>query len=360
MVWSCTTNPSMSDGLIRVLVVDDSAYLRKMISHMLRKSPLLDVVGYARDGVDALERVKELKPDVVTVDLNMPLLNGAEFVREQMKREPLAVVVVSIVSEDGLLAGQAMEAGAVEFVRKPTGLANEKVLEIERELVEKVIAAGRISRQRLRPIDLPLPPLQPVAKVSDFEVLVLGLSTGGPQALRFLLSQFPSPFPVPIAVVVHMPVGYTAPFAEKLNEISALEVKEASNGMVMQPGRVVLAQAGQHLIFRRRLLEVQCCLVSQPPGLLHRPSVDVLFESAANIYGKGTLGVVLTGMGEDGKNGSAWIKAQGGSVLAEHESSCVIYGMPRSVVEAGLADGVYPLPDLPRRIQEILRQVPRL
>ena len=346
----------MSEGLIRVLVVDDSAYLRKMISHMLRSSPLLDVVGYARDGVDALERVKELKPDVVTVDLNMPLMNGAEFVREQMQREPLAVVVVSIVSEDGLLAGQAMEAGAVEFVRKPTGLANEKVLEIERELVEKVLAAGRIPRQRLRPLDLPLAPLHPVAKVSDFEILVLGLSTGGPQALRFLLSQFPLPFPVPIAVVVHMPVGYTAPFAEKLNEISALEVKEASNGLVMQPGRVVLAQAGQHLIFRRRLQEVQCCLVSQPMGLLHRPSVDVLFESAANVYGKGTLGVVLTGMGEDGKNGSAWIKAQGGSVLAEHESSCVIYGMPRSVVEAGLADGVYPLPELPGRIQEILRQ----
>ena len=346
----------MSEGLIRVLVVDDSAYLRKMISHMLRSSPLLDVVGYARDGVDALERVKELKPDVVTVDLNMPLMNGAEFVREQMKRDPLAVVVVSIVCEDGLLAGQAMEAGAVEFVRKPTGLANEKVLEIERELVEKVLAAGRIPRKRLRPLDLPLAPLHPVAKVSDFEILVLGLSTGGPQALRFLLSQFPLPFPVPIAVVVHMPVGYTAPFAEKLNEISALEVKEASNGLVMQPGRVVLAQAGQHLIFRRRLHEVQCCLVNQPTGLLHRPSVDVLFESAANVYGKGTLGVVLTGMGEDGKNGSAWIKAQGGLVLAEHESSCVIYGMPRSVVEAGLADGVYPLPELPGRIQEILRQ----
>jgi len=347
----------MSERLLRVLVVDDSAYLRKMLTHMLRSSPLLEVVGYARDGVDALERVIELKPDVVTVDLNMPLMNGAEFIREQMKRDPLAVVVVSIVSEDGQLAGEAMDAGAVEFVRKPTGLANEKVLEIERELVEKVLAAGHIARRRLQPMALPPPaPQTPVVvrTPSDFEVLVLGLSTGGPQALRFLLSRFSAQFPVAVAVVVHMPVGYTAPFAEKLNDISPLEVKEASNGLVMQPGRVVLAQAGQHLTFRRREGLVECGLASRPMGLLHRPSVDVLFEAAANTYGKGTLGVVLTGMGEDGKNGSAWIKAQGGMVLAEHESSCVIYGMPRAVVEAGLADAVYPLTELPARIEAIL------
>lgn len=347
----------MSERLIRVLVVDDSAYLRKMLTQMLRSSPLLEVVGYARDGLEALERVSELKPDVVTVDLNMPLMSGADFIAEQMRREPLAIVVVSIVSEDGSLAGQAMEAGALEFVRKPTGLANEKILEIERELVEKVLAAGEVPRQRLRPLALLAPPpnLLSAARIdSDFEVLVLGLSTGGPQALRFLLSRFSANFPVPVAVVVHMPVGYTSPFAEKLNELSALEVKEAVHGLVMQPGRVVLAQAGQHLVFRRRGHQVECALASHPVAHLHRPAVDVLFESAASVYGKGTLAVVLTGMGEDGKIGAAWIKAQGGMVLAEHESSCVVYGMPRSVVEAGLADGVFPLTEMPSQIESIL------
>ena len=343
--------------MIRVLVVDDSAYLRKMLSHMLRSSPLLEVVGYARDGAEALERVDELKPDVVTVDLNMPVMNGAEFVRRQMAREPLAVVVVSIASEEGGLAAEAMEAGAVEFVRKPTGLANEKVLEIERDLVEKVVAAGRVPRRRLQPLQSgAAPPLLASSPTVAFEVLVLGLSTGGPQALRFLLSQFPANFPIPIAAVVHMPIGYTGPFAEKLHELSALEVLEASHGMAMQPGRVVLAQAGQHLVLRRRRDAVICSLQNEPTASLHRPSVDVLFESAAVVYGKGTLGVVLTGMGEDGKLGAAWIKAQGGSVLAEHESSCIVYGMPRSVVEAGLADGVYPLTQLPRRISELVIQ----
>ncbi len=347
----------MAERLIRVLVVDDSAYLRKMISHMLRSSPLLDVVGYARDGLEALERVIELRPDVVTVDLNMPLMDGAEFVREQMRREPLAVVVVSIASEEGSLAAQAMEAGAVEFVRKPTGLANEKVLEIERDLVEKVTAAGSIPRHRLRPDHPPEAPALVTRTVSsEYEVLLLGLSTGGPQALRYLLSRFPANFPLPIAAVVHMPLGYTGPFAEKLNELSSLEVREASSGLAMLPGRVVLAQAGQHLVLRRRPDQVICNLSAQPSSSLHRPSVDVLFESAAKVYGKATLGVVLTGMGEDGKAGSAWIKAQGGTVLAEHESSCVVYGMPRSVVEAGLADGIYPLADMPRRIEELVFQ----
>lgn len=347
----------MSDPLIRVLVVDDSAYLRKMLSHMLRSSPLLDVVGFARDGAEALERVEELKPDVVTVDLNMPTMNGAEFIRQQMAREPLAVVVVSIASEEGSLAAEAMEAGAVEFVRKPTGLANEKVLEIERDLVEKVLAAGCIPRQRLRPLQAGAapPPLGSVQRGS-IDAVVLGLSTGGPQALRYVLGQLPANFPVPIAVVVHMPLGYTGPFAEKLNALAALEVLEATHGMAMQPGRVILGQAGQHLVLRRRQGEVICSLQNEPTASLHRPSVDVLFESAAGVYGKGTLGVVLTGMGEDGKLGAAWIKSQGGTVLAEHESSCIVYGMPRSVVEAGLADGVYPLAQLPRRISELVFQ----
>jgi len=214
-----------------------------------------------------------------------------------------------------------------------------------------------VPRRRLRPLHSPAPP-PPLSGPHQgaFEVLVLGLSTGGPQALRYLLSQFPANFPLPILAVVHMPVGYTGPFAEKLDELSALQVLEATHGLPLKPGRVILGQAGQHLLLRRRSDEVVCRLQSEPLSALHRPSVDVLFESAASVYGKGTLGVVLTGMGEDGKAGAAWIKAQGGRVLVEHESSCVVYGMPRSVVEAGLADGIFPLLELPQRIHELVVQ----
>ncbi|MBS2034474.1 chemotaxis-specific protein-glutamate methyltransferase CheB [bacterium] len=345
----------MAEAPIRVLVVDDSAYLRKVITQMLRSSLELEVVGFARDGVDALDCVERLQPDVVTVDLNMPMMDGVEFMREQMRRRPVAFVVVSIASEEGYLAAQALESGAVEFVRKPTGLASEKVLEIQQELVDKVLAAGRVPRARLAPLEAFAPPAPLQEPASGPGVLVLGLSTGGPQALRYLLSQLPGNFPWPIAAVVHMPVGYTGPFAGKLDEISQLEVKEASAGLYLQPGRVVLAQAGFHLRLRRRMGQVCCELDLQPSGLLHRPSVDILFQSAAEVYGSNVLAVVLTGMGEDGKAGSGWVKAQGGRVLAEHESSCVIYGMPRSVIEAGLADAAYPLLELPDRILSLVQ-----
>ena len=345
-----------------MLVVDDSAYLRKMLTQMLKSSPEIEVVGYARDGLDALECVERLNPQVVTVDLNMPRMTGVEFVREQMSRRPLACVVVSIASEEGLLAAQALESGAVEFVRKPTGLASEKVLEIQEELVEKVLMAGRIPLQRLRPLEVttseivapPAPP-PPLRDVASEGVLVLGLSTGGPQALRYLLAQLPGDFPWPVVAVVHMPVGYTGPFASNLDAISPLEVREASAGLEIRPGLAVLAQAGMHLRLIRRSGGVRCELSLQPPGHSHRPSVNVLFQSAAEAYGPRVLAVVLTGMGDDGTVGCAWIKAQGGRVLAEHESSCVIYGMPRSVVEAGLADGVHPLQDMPASILQAIR-----
>ncbi len=324
-------------GIIRVLVVDDSAYVRKVVTQMLGRSPFIEVVGTARDGADALERVAQFKPDVVTCDLIMPGLDGVGFVREQMARRPVPIVIVSVASESGELVLSALDAGAVDFVQKPTALASDRLLEMSDELIEKVktAAASRLHQ--------PLPAAAPAVPRSfsphgDVDIVVLGISTGGPQALRALVPRLPEALPVPVVVVLHMPVGYTELYARKLDEISALPVKEAEEGGRIDPGTVLIAPAGRHLSLRRDGAGVLAHLDVRPLDTPYRPSVDVLFQSAADVYGGRVLGVVMTGMGSDGREGAAWIKAKGGTVLTESEDSCVVYGMPRSVVEAGLSD----------------------
>ena len=348
---------------IRALVVDDSAFVRKVVSQMLARSPEIEVVGTARDGVDALEMVERCKPDVVTLDLVMPRMNGVEFLREQANRHPVPVVICSIAHETGEMALDAFEAGAVDFVRKPTALATDRVYEIADDLIAKVIGASQAS---LRPV---LPPAAITAAAfthsprpnslsgeeSTAEVVVIGVSTGGPQALRHLIPSLPADFPVPIAIVLHMPVGYTKMYAERLNDISALEIVEAEEGAVLRPGVALLAPAGQHLTFLRDAAGVvRAHLDLRPLDAQHRPAVDVLFRSAADVFGAGALAVVMTGMGSDGTAGAGEIKARGGRVLTEAASSCVVYGMPRSVVEAELSDRSAPLDTLADAIMEML------
>jgi len=339
--------------LIRVLVVDDSAFARKVIREMLSKNPYIEVVGAARDGSEALELAEQLKPDVITCDLIMPRMDGVNFIREQMRRNPIPILILSVAEQDAEQALAALEAGAVDFVQKPTALANDNLLRIREELVEKVKGAAGAPVERLRVEEAPeIPALQTHAR-GRVDALVIGVSTGGPQALRYLVPQFAADFPVPIAIVLHMPVGFTALYAEKLKEVSRLAVKEAADGDEMRPGLVLLAQAGRHLTLRRTPDgRVVSQLVRQPADLPHRPSVDVLFHSAAEVYGDRVLGIVMTGMGNDGKQGAAWIKAQGGTVITEAEQSCVIYGMPRSVVEAGLSDASVPLNELAQSIMD--------
>jgi two-component system, chemotaxis family, protein-glutamate methylesterase/glutaminase len=341
---------------IRTLIVDDSAFVRKTVREMLSRSPYIEVVGAARDGVEALEMVERLKPDVVTCDLSMPRLDGAGFVRQQMARRPLPILILSIANGEATHAIEALEAGAVDFVQKPTALATDDLLRIREELVDKVKAAANVSAEVLvAPDAVATKPAIAVKGASQVEVVVLGVSTGGPQALRELLPRFPESFPVPIVMVLHMPVGFTALYASKLNDICALEVREAIEGDELRPGLCLLAQAGRHLRLDRSASgRVVSRLAVQPIHLLHRPSVDVLFQSAADVYGQNVLGVVMTGMGSDGREGSAWIKARGGTVVTEAEESCVIYGMPRSVVEAGLSDAAVPLPRLAEAIMERL------
>ncbi len=343
--------------VVRVLVVDDSAYIRKVLKQMLSRSPFIEVVGMARDGVEALEQVEQLKPDVVTLDLIMPRMDGVAFLRAQMARQPLPVVVVSITSENGELMLQALEAGAIDMVQKPTALANEKVFEIGDELIAKVKAAATA---RLTPLPHELPSAAPLARASNaragaVDIVVLGVSTGGPQALKFLIPQLPQDFAVPLAMVLHMPLGYTELYARSLNEVSHLQVAEASEGDLLRPGAVLLAPAGRHLSFRRAGDgSVSAHLDVRPVDTLHRPAVDVLFQSAAEVYGGRVLGVVLSGMGSDGTKGAAWIKAQGGLIFTEAEETCVVYGMPRAVVEAGLSDRSVPLTAMAKAILEVV------
>ena len=345
----------MSD-LVRVLIVDDSAYVRKVVGQMLSRSPFIDVVGVARNGSEALELVEELKPDVVTCDLNMPVLDGVGFVSAQMARRPLPIIVISIAAGASAQVLAALDAGAIDFVQKPTALATERLMEIADELIEKVKAAARapMRRQPLAPDhgNAPIPPLPAKSGPGKVDVIVMGISTGGPQGLKVVIPKFPADFPIPIVMVMHMPVGYTELYARSLNELSALIVTEAHEGDPLVPGTAYLAPAGRHLTFVRQGAFVLTHLDVRPLDSPHRPSVDVLFRSAAEVFDGRVLGVVMTGMGSDGRDGAAWIKARGGGILAESEESCVVYGMPRSIVEAGLSDAVFPLELMTRAIME--------
>lgn len=340
---------------IRTVIVDDSAFVRKVVREMLARSPGIEVVGAARNGEEALEMVEALRPDVVTCDLIMPKLDGVGFVRQQMARRPLPILLLTSSPQDGEQVLEALQAGAVDLVQKPTALATDQLLRIREQLVQKVEAAMGATVGPLPAPVVPPPLVLPSASATKVDAVVVGISTGGPQALRRMLPELPASFPVPIAMVLHMPVGYTKLFAEKLNEVSSLEVAEAQEGDVLRPGLALLAPAGRHLLLQRRGPgKVVAQLSMQPLDKPHRPAADVLFQSAAETYGSRVLGVVMTGMGDDGMKGAAWIKAQGGKIITEAESSCIIYGMPRSVVEAGLSDRAVPLGNMARAIIEHL------
>jgi two-component system chemotaxis response regulator CheB len=348
--------PEAPDRVLRVVVVDDSAYVRKVVREMLSRSPFVDVVATARDGQEALELVAELRPDVVTCDLIMPGIDGRDFIREQMARRPVPIVVISAIaqSEERVLA--ALEAGAVDFVQKPTALATDQILGMASELLAKVKAAGRASVTALVAATPPAPVV--VARAAGarrIDVVVLGISTGGPQGLKRVIPVLPADCPVPVAVVLHMPPGYTELYAKKLGEISNLAVVEARSGDPLVAGTVVIARAGVHLKVRRdEGGRPVVYLDPEPRDSLHRPSVDALFRSAAEVFDDRVLGVVMTGMGSDGTEGAAWIKARGGTILTEAEDTCVVYGMPRSVVEAGLSDVSVPLDRMASAIMERL------
>ena len=329
---------------VRVLVVDDSAYIRKVVKEMLSRSPALEVVGTARDSEEALELVEQLKPDVVTCDLIMPGTDGVDFIQRQMSRRRLPIVIVSMAGESSERVLSGLDAGAIDFVQKPTALATERVFDVAEELVAKVIAASGASMRELPQAQPAREAISTATFQNRYSVLVVGVSTGGPQGLKSVIAPLPVDFPIPVAVVLHMPIGYTEAYAKRLDELSALTVVEARDGDEFRPGVVLVAPAGRHLKLQREADgRVISRLDVRPLDTPHRPSVDVLFQSAAEVYGDRVLGVVMSGMGSDGRDGAAWIKARGGAVLTEAEETCIVYGMPRAIVEAGLSDEEVPL-----------------
>jgi two-component system chemotaxis response regulator CheB len=339
---------------IRVLVVDDSAYARKVIRESLESDPAFQVVGVARDGLEALEQIAQLKPDVVTLDLVMPNLDGLGV----LKTLPLGggaprVVVVSIADEESALGIAALQAGATDVVHKPTAQATAMLYDLGEDLRTKVRAAAiaRVASQ-LPPL---APPPRPMATGGSTRRLVLvGASTGGPQAVTRLLRALPQSFPVPIAVVVHMPPGYTAAFASRLDEECALRVVEASEGLVLTPGMAVMGRAGMHMRIEAQPDVLRTHLDLQPTTSAHRPSVDVMFESAVPL-GSRALAVVLTGMGDDGTEGARALRAAGADVLTESESTAVVFGMPRSVQEAGLSSAEAPIQDMAELVMKYVK-----
>lgn len=340
---------------IRVLVVDDSAYMRHVLSRHLNATPDLRVVGQARDGQEALELIPTLNPDVVTLDVEMPRLDGLATLRAIMARYPRPVVMFSHLTATGTVATvRALIAGAVDFVAKPKERA--QVNGVMGETIAKVRAAAQArvhSPARLKP----KPPektkihTQRSVRLRD-KVVVIGASTGGPHALQTVLHELPADLPAALLIVQHLPIGFTHALAERLNTISPLAIQEAAVGNALQLGVGLLAPSGFHMTLDRDGL---IALNTDPTRHGVRPAVDLTMAAAAQHYGKQVVGVVLTGMGRDGTEGALAIRAAGGQVIAEAEASCVVWGMPRSVVEAGAADVVVPLPEVAKTIERLVR-----
>jgi two-component system, chemotaxis family, protein-glutamate methylesterase/glutaminase len=326
----------MTETPFRVMVVDDSAFARKVLRQLLSESPRLEVVASASDGLEALEKIQELHPEVVTLDLMMPGLDGLSMLRALPGNGAPAVVVVSVSDADSEVAIEALHAGAFDLVQKPTALATARLYEVGQDLLSKVIAAGESRRSGRRQGPAMAPAAVQLAAAP--ELVVIGTSTGGPQALSRLLAAFPADMPVPVAVALHIPRGYTRSMAERLNRTCPIEVQEAAEVTELRPGLAVLAQGGTQLIIERRSAGL-VALTEARADQTFAPSVDLLFGSAARAVGPALVGVVLTGMGDDGLAGAQAIRQAGGLILTEAASSCVVYGMPRVVTEAGLSVG---------------------
>lgn len=337
---------------IRVLIVDDSAFARLMISRHISADPEIQVAGVARDGLDAIAKIQALKPDVVTLDVEMPKMDGISALERIMTECPTPVVMLSNLTAEGAeVTIKALEIGAVDFFLKPTLINSSSSEDSSDELVAKIKQAATIDvakvTSRLARISQGLQRSktkkreEPAARRSKLNhVVIIGTSTGGPRALYEVVPNIPGDIDAAFLIVQHMPPKFTKSIADRLDSLSQLHVKEAEPGDVVSNGQALLAPGGFHMVMN---LSGQISLNTDKPRCGLRPAVDVTMEAAAKVYGARCLGVILTGMGCDGTEGAAMIKAGGGMILAEHESTCIVYGMPRSVAEAGLVDKVAPL-----------------
>ena len=326
----------MTDRKIRVLVVDDSTFVRKALDRMLGGAADIEVVGLAADGAQGLEMAKDLRPDVITLDVKMPRLGGLETLKRLMQECPTPVLLLSSLTQEGAeVTLRGLELGALDFVDKSSVQGPMNLLGLADELLTKVRVLGGARGHREAALVAAEAP-DPFAGLPRAEVVAIGASTGGPAALQEIIPRLPAGFPGAVLVVQHIPKGFSRSLAERLAARSTLPVHEAEDGEAIEPGVVLVAPAGIHTKVRRRGSVVRVNLDEEPRSTLHRPSVDVLMASVARAYGPRSLGVVLTGMGSDGTVGLGAIKDAGGRTLAESEESCVIYGMPKAAMQAGV------------------------
>ena len=352
-----------AQGAIRVLIVDDSAFMRTTLSRMITCESGLDVVGTAGSGAEALKKIPALDPDVVTLDVNMPGLDGVETLRRIMQHFPRPVIMVSSVTEkDAETTFRARGAGAFDYVPKQLSESSLEIDHIRPELIAKIRAAALAHRSRVRgrsdkkSVRAVRPEERP--QLFSSSIVVLGTSTGGPKALETILPMLPQDLPVPILIVQHMPVGFTASFARRLSQLCSIAVQEARDRELVRPGVAYIAPAGLHMRVRRRTSdrEVVISLDSDPLAALHIPSIDVLMKSVAEVYHDRALGVILTGMGSDGAEGMRDIYRAGGCTIGQDEATCAVYGMPRACAELGILSRMVPLADIPAQILEATRR----
>jgi len=330
--------------MIKVLIVDDSSFMRKLLRDILEANPDIKIVGMAKNGEEAIEMNETLNPDVITMDVEMPVMNGIEAVEKIMKTNPKPIIMLSAhTKENAKITMEALEKGAFDFIPKPGGEVSLNLLNISEEITEKIKAAYYANLPALKEIKYtPTKFIRPM--VSTFKVVVIGSSTGGPKALSYIIPKIPREFEAPIIVVQHMPEGFTTAFAERLNSISNINVKEIEDGEEIKSGNIYIAPSGFHTIVNE---EQRFLLTRDKPIHGVRPAVDKTMVSAANVFLHNTIGVILTGMGKDGAIGVRRIKAVGGKVISQDEKTSVIYGMPKAAFETGCVDEVLPLEKIP-------------
>lgn len=359
---------------VKVLVVDDSGFFRRRVSEILSSDSGIEVVGTATNGREAIDQAVALKPDVITMDYEMPMMDGITAVRNIMQRCPTPVLMFSSLTHEGArVTLDALDAGAVDFLPKNFEDISRNPAKVKQLLCEKILSIARSNRrsssfstpsvstpqpasgaQSSAPAPAPMPRTSSVAPAAPvrrkaYRLVAIGTSTGGPVALQRVLTQLPANFPAPIVLIQHMPAAFTKAFAERLNSLCRISVKEAEDGDQLRPGVALLAPGGKQMMVDGR------GVIKILPGderLNYKPCVDITFGSAAKAYADKVLAVVLTGMGADGRDGARMLKEAGSQVWAQDEASCVIYGMPMAVVKANLADAVYPLDDIGRHLAE--------
>lgn len=339
-------------GPVRVLVVDDSAMMRHLLCRGLAADPGLEVVGEARDAYEARDLIVALQPEVITLDVEMPRMDGITFLKQLMGVNPLPVVVISSLGERGSrIALEALQEGAVEVLPKPDGPYS--VNSMRGELIAKVRAAaltkGRLARRARPPVMRPAAPMSMTSEAAAQTILAIGASTGGPDAIFQVLSHLPAQVPG-IVITQHIPAGFSRAFAERMNAQTAFEVKEAQSGELVLPGRVFIAPGDYHLLVERVAGRFRTLVRQGPPVAYQRPSVDVLFHSVAEAAGGQAVAVLLTGMGSDGAKGMKRLREKGAFTIAQDEASCAIFGMPREAIKLGAVDQVAALDQIPAAI----------